>query len=209
MGNQAASQVRGFSLLEVALAGAVFVVLFGAAARTMVQDKTATRVVTAQAGPEMRARHALERMASEIRMAAMRCEDRNNNGTLDPDEDVNGNDVLDQDWSLSDGTQDQATLGFNRRVAVLGAEDETVPGTGYTTSIVYSIEGSRLVRTAMQIDEGTGDFVPERAVMADGVSGLRFARDGNVVTIAIDVSLPAGAYRHPHRTISERVLLRN
>ncbi len=199
---------RGFTIVEMVLGSAIFLVMFGAAVVALIGDQRAERVLTAQIGPEMRARDALERLASELRMAGVRGEDRNDNGNLDDGEDVNGNGRLDADWSLPDGTLDQAELTFNRRIDMVNEEGDGVSGV-YSSPVRYVREGETLVRFWSRTDPDSGETREVRHVVASGISGLRFSRQGSVVTVALDLRLPPRVYKTDKRTITTSIGLRN
>ncbi len=200
---------RGFSLIEVMVSGTLFALMFGAMTTVMVKDQTAIRVVTAQVGPETKARHTLAQIAAELKMASIQGEDRNQNGELDPYEDVNVNYYFDAAWNLDDGTKDQAEMEFNRRLSVSDSAEDLAEGTTYSAAIAYRIENNRLVRRERRLDPSGSEVIEVNQVIQDGISGLRFSREGFIVTVSIDVLLPEGAYKTPIRTLSERVLLRN
>ena len=200
---------RGFQLLEVTIAGGLLAVMFGAITGVMVKDQTTTRVLTAQVGPETGARRALRQIVAELKTASIRGEDRNNNNELDPYEDVNENFYFDAVWSLEDGTDDEAGIEFNRRLAVKDSAEDLTQGTTYSTKIAYFIANNRLVRSVSRVDPETSKIVEIAHVLQNNIVGLRFSRRGYVVTVSIDVLLPEGVYRTPLRTLTESVLLRN
>lgn len=199
---------RGFTIVELVIASTILLAVFGAAVVALLGDSRAERVITAQLGPEMRARSALERLASELRMAGLRGEDRNDNGALDDGEDVNGNGRLDADWNLEDGVQGQAQLEFNRRIDVVDEDGEAASGV-YSSPVRYSLDGRNLVRTWNRTDPDTGDLVEVRHVLAAGISAVRFSRVGTVVTISLDVKLPPKIYKSDIRTYTTSIWLRN
>ncbi|MDH3591998.1 MAG: prepilin-type N-terminal cleavage/methylation domain-containing protein, partial [Planctomycetota bacterium] len=84
-------KARGFTILEVLIASSLFAVMFGIAVTAVAQDSSTHRTLDAHFGPELRSRKALEFMTTELRMAGIRGEDRNGNGILDANEDVNEN----------------------------------------------------------------------------------------------------------------------
>ena len=200
---------RGFTIVEMVLGSAIFLVLFGAATIALIGDQRAERVLTAQIGPEMRARDALERLAAELRMAGLRGEDRNDNGELDDGEDVNANGRLDADWNLEDGVLDQAELTFNRRIDFEQPEEGTAASGVYSSPVRYFLDGESLVRIWSRTDPDTGEAQQLRHVVASGISGLRFSRAGTLVTIGLDVRLPPRVYKTDRRTITTSIWLRN
>lgn len=200
---------RGFTIVEMVLGSAIFLVFFAAATIALIGDQRAERVLTAQIGPEMRARDALERLAAELRMAGLRGEDRNDNGELDEGEDVNGNGRLDADWNLADGTVNQADLTFNRRIDMQNTEEGTGASGVYSSPVRYLLDGGSLVRIWSRTDPDTGGTQEVRHVVAAGISGLRFTRRGTVVTVALDVRLPKRVYKDETRTITTSIWLRN
>lgn len=200
---------RGFTIVEMVLGSAIFLVMFGAAVVALIGDQRAERVLTAQIGPEMRARDALERLSAELRMAGVRGEDRNDNGEMDEGEDVNGNGRLDSDWNLADGTIDQADLTFNRRIDFEDAEAGTRASGVYSSPVRYRLERERLVRVWSRTDPDTGETREVHHVVASGVCGLRFSRKGSLVTVALDLRLPPRVYKTEKRTITTSIALRN
>ena len=204
----ARARERGFTIVEMVLGSAIFLAIFAAATIAMIGDQRAERVLTAQIGPEMRARDALERLAAELRMAGLRGEDRNDNGELDDGEDVNINGRLDADWSLADGALDEPELTFNRRLDFVDPEEETAVSGVYSSPVRYVRDGDSLVRIWTRTDP-EGETRQERHVVASGISGLRFTRRGTLVTVAIDVRLPPRVYKTDTRTITTSIWLRN
>lgn len=200
---------RGFTIVEMVLGSAIFLVLFGAATVALIGDQRAERVLTAQIGPEMRARDALERLSAELRMAGVRGEDRNDNGEMDEGEDVNGNGRLDSDWNLADGTIDQADLTFNRRIDFEDAEAGTCASGVYSSPVRYLLDKESLIRIWSRTDPDSGETREVRHVVASGVCGLRFSRNGSLVTVALDLRLPPRVYKTEKRTITTSIALRN
>jgi len=203
--------VRGFSLLETAIAVALLVPLIAAFMDSLSKDRTATRVVSSLVGPEMRARQALERICHELQYAGVRGEDRNGNGLVDAHEATNANLLFDATWSLADGTTDQAHLTFSLREEEReGLNGESLVTTlAYSREIDYRVEDDRLVRLSRKVLYGETIAATHKTVLCESVEQIRFSRSGHVVTVAIDAFLPEGSYRESTRTISQRVLLRN
>ena len=199
---------RGFTIVEMVLGSAMFLALFGAATVALIGDQRAERVLTAQIGPEMRARDSLERLSAELRMAGLRGEDRNDNGELDDGEDVNVNGRLDADWSLADGVLDQPELTFNRRIDMVDEEEGTTSGV-YSSPVRYFLDGESLVRIWNRTDPESGETRPIRHIVATGIRGLRFSRRGTLVTVALDVRIPPRVYKTDARTITTSIWLRN
>lgn len=200
---------RGFTIVEMVLGSAIFLAIFAAATMALIGDTRAERVLTAQIGPEMRARDALERLASELRMAGLRGEDRNDNGELDDGEDVNANGRLDADWSLEDGATDQPELTFNRRIDLENHEEGTCVSGVYSSPVRYMLDEECLVRFWTRTDPETGETRQVRHVVASGITALRFAREGTLVTVALDLRLPPRVYKTEQRTIATTIWLRN
>ncbi|MCK6459019.1 MAG: prepilin-type N-terminal cleavage/methylation domain-containing protein [Planctomycetes bacterium] len=200
---------RGFTIVEMVLGSAIFLVLFGAATIALIGDQRAERVLTAQIGPEMRARDAMERLATELRMAGLRGEDRNDNGDLDDGEDVNANGRLDADWSLEDGATDRPELTFNRRIDFESPEEGACASGVYSSPVRYLLENESLVRYWTRTDPETGEATELRHIVATGITGLRFTREGTLVTVAMDLKLPPRVYKTGKRTIQTSIWLRN
>ena len=108
--------VRAFSIIEVMVSTVLLFALIAASASAIARDTSAHRALTAQLGPELRAQYALERIATELRMAGEFAEDRDEGNDLDDGEDTNGNGVLDSDWNVPDGATNLNRIEFNRRV---------------------------------------------------------------------------------------------
>ena len=202
------ARARGFTIVEMVLGASIFIVIFGAAVVALLNDRRAERVLTAQLGPEMRARQALERLSAELRMAGVRGEDRNDNGELDEGEDVNANGRLDADWSLPEGAVDQPELTFNRRIDLPADEGIATSGV-YSSPVRYFLEGESLIRVWTRTDPDTKEMEELRHVVAQGISGLRFSREGALISIALDVRLPRNVYKTDLRTLTTSVWLRN
>jgi len=198
----------GFTIVEMIIGASIFVVIFGAAVVALIGDRRAERVLTAQLGPEMRARQAIERLSSELRMAGVRGEDRNDNGELDEGEDVNANGRLDADWSLPDGAVDQPELTFNRRIDLPAGDGAPASGV-YSSPVRYFLEGESLIRVWTRTDPDTKEAEELRHVVAQGITGLRFSRQGALVSVALDVRLPPNVYQRDTRTLSTSIWLRN
>lgn len=197
---------RGLTLIEVAAASLVLTVVLGAAAVALSSDSKAASVMMAPAGAELKVNAALERIATELRMAGEIGEDLDRDRELDPGEDANGNGVLDADWNLPDGAVDQPTLSFNRRIDLYD-EDGNVTATGiYSRRITYLRQGTDFVRE-WEVTLPGGGVEVRRAVLARGVTGLRFSRTGQLVTVTVDVAIPAPL--GGTRTLSTQVWLRN
>jgi len=202
------TRAAGFTIVEMVIGAAIFVVFFGVAVAGVIGDQRAERVLTAQLGPEMRARQALERLSAELRMAGVRGEDRNDNGVLDDGEDVNANGRLDADWDLDDGVVDQPELTFNRRIDLPAGDGAAASGV-YSSPVRYFLEGGSLIRVWSRTDPDTKETQELRHVVAQGISGLRFSRKGALVSVSLDVRLPPKIYRYETRTLSTSVWLRN
>ena len=200
---------RGFTVLEIAFAGAIFALLLGAATTAIATDNTAERVILAEMGPEAKTRRALRKLASELRMAGLSAEDLNANGELDEGEDINENGELDADWNLPDGTKDQATLVFNRRVEIRYKADDIKPSTVYSRKVVYRVVNKEFLREAISTDFVNNKTLVRRVVLAKGVSAVRFSRDGKVITVELDVLFPEKIFRVSKRTLSTKIFLRN
>ena len=199
---------RGFTLLEVLIATGIFVFIVTGATMAISQDARALRVIGGHLGPEMKARSALDRVSSELRMASVWGEDRNHNLVLDDGEDTNENGTLDSDWSLEDGGDPASYITFNRRMDAVD-ESGTVVGSGvYSGAVSYKLEGDRLVRV-WNTQVAPGVIVTRRTTLAEGVLALRFKRSAEIVTVSIDVRLPPRIYKTDRRTLSTRVWLRN
>jgi len=201
-------RARGFTLLELTCAATLFAAMLGAAVMATANDRGAVQLLTSSVGPELRARQSLERMASELRMASVRGEDRNANGRMDEGEDINGNDHFDADWDLADGTEKQASLTFNRRVDLRDADGYLDTVGVFSRAVTYEVADGRLIRIWRATDLKTGAVRVNRSVMADGVVAVRFARKGTIVTVELEYRLPAG-YARDTGTLSTAISLRD
>ena len=199
--------MRGFSLLEVSVSLAFFAVVAGTAATSLLQDNQAQRAVNAQVGPSMRLRSTINRISVDLRMAGIWGEDSNHDGLLDPREDLNGNGVLDADWSLPDGaTSDE--LSFNSR-ADLHDEDGTLIATGiYSPKVRYLLVNDRVIRERTRYDD-EGNKTTQWTVLAEGIRSLTFKREGGVVKVRGEVDIVLGGGEIETRTLETRVWLRN
>lgn len=200
---------RGFTVLEVVIAGTLLLALMAASITAVIADARAEHVLTAQLGPEMTVRHALDRMISELRMAGVRGEDRNDNGELDEGEDVNGNGRLDADWSLAEGAVDQPELIFNRRMDLVDEAGGLAASGVYSSPITYRQEGADLLRLWTRTDVDTGDVTVIRQTLVHGVRQVAFSRTGGIVQVRIEYQLPKGVYKTDFRALSASVRLRN
>lgn len=198
---------RGYTLLEVVIAGTLLAILMGAAAVAVSTDTRTHRVLVAQTGAEMRAQKALDRIVAELRTAGEWGEDRDHDGVLDDGEDTNGNGVLDANWNLPDGINDANTISLNRRIDDMVAGEIVASGI-YSRRITYRLDKTSLVREWDRTGPG-GKTRTLVAVMAEGVTGLRFSRKGPLVTVEVDVRVPEDVYVKGKRTYSSRVWLRN
>ncbi len=199
---------KGFTVLEVTLASGLFAIILGTVALAVASDQETARVLVAHMGPEMRARTALERITSDIRMAGDWGEDRNRNGAMDDGEDTNGNGVLDADWSLADGTVDAPSLTFNRRIDDVDADGEVLASGIYSRAVTYRLQGTELLREWGRTQED-GTLEPIRSIVARDVVALRFSRKGQLITVSVDVRLPSIVSTTGIRTLATSIWLRN
>lgn len=199
---------RGFTILEVVISATIFALILAGVSTAIGRDAETNRVIVGQLGPEMKARAAIERIVSELRMAGLWGEDKNHDGILDPGEDSNGNGILDANWSLADGTTDAHSLTFNKRMDETDNTGRIIASGIYSRAITYSLSGDRLLRRWTYTDVG-GHPQTRVSVLATGVSGLHFARKGTLVVIKIDVKLPPRVYKTDTKTYTARVRLRN
>ena len=198
---------RGISLLEVALSLAGFALVLGAVVAGMVADTRTHGAIVNRAGPELRARHVLDRMLTDLRTAGVRGEDRDQNGFFSPEEDLNGNGVLDADWSLPDG-ETRNFLSFNYRTD-LRDQDGALIATGvYSPKTTYRLDGDAIVleRTSYLDDGGERT---SRTVLAEGVRDLRIHRNDGVIQIAIAIETPLAGGEVSVDVIEGSVWLRN
>lgn len=177
---------KGFTVLELTLSAAFFVVLMGAAVTAMIGDTRAAQMLNATVSPEMRSRHALDRIVSDLRMASLLGEDLNGNGYLDKGEDLNENGVLDSNWNLPDGAVDQPTLVFNRRIDLKDVDGNLVAVGIFSRKVAYFVKDERLLRMWEATDFDTGKTVKHVDVLAERIAGVRFSRSGSVVKIHVD-----------------------
>jgi len=199
---------RGFLTLELMIASAVFATILGAVASAIATDVSAARVLVAHLGPEVRARTALERIASDLRMASLWGEDRNHDGEMQDGEDTNGNGTLDSCWNLGDGAANQHAITFNRRTDLMDEKGELLASGIYSRDVTYRVDGDRLLRE-WQRTGSDGKVQNLRTVMATGVLAITFARTGPLVTVQVSVRMPASISRTGVQTLTTQVWLRN
>jgi hypothetical protein len=194
--------------LELMIAAGIFAAILSAVGSAISTDATAARVLVAHVGPETRARSALERIATDLRMASEWGEDRNHDGQMQEGEDTNGNGFLDSCWSLGDGMSNQHTISFNRRTDLMDEKGELLASGVYSRDITYRVEGDRLVREWRRtVSDGTVQTV--KSVMASGVLSITFARAGPLVTVQVSVRVPASISRNGVHSLATQVWLRN
>ena len=199
---------NGFTLLELAVSGALFMLLFGGVAAVMAEDTATERTVAAQVGPELKARHAMDQIVRELRSSGIRnAEDVDLESEADGDADADA--AFNLNLNLLDGVTDLAELSFSLRLGLKDTAEDLFAGTLFSQGITYRLEADRLVRIVCRVDPETGATATRTRVVADGVHGLRFSRNGSLITVSLDVALPDGAYRQSYRTLTETVLLRN
>jgi type II secretory pathway component PulJ len=195
-------RARGFSLLELTISLAGFAIVFGVIAAGMLQDTQTHRALVSQSVPQMRLNDALERITTDLRMAGIWGEDRNRDGDFNAGEDLNGNGVLDSDWSFPKTTaaaiEPMDSIAFNIRRDDIDPDTGTIVATGiYSTRVAYRLVGDDLIRETTAFD-GAGKPVATRAVIASGVSELRFVYEPGASGTMIDPEggevLPANTY---------------
>jgi len=199
--------IRGLTILEVTISAFVLLLVVMISSTAVARDQGTYRSLTSGLGCEMRARHALERIVADLRLAGEWGEDANRNSVLDDGEDLNGNDVLDAHWNLADGTAGQPTISLNRRM------DERLDGelkaSGiYSGRISYSLQGDRLVREQVAVLPD-GSTRVDRAEIASRISTLRFSRQGRLVGVELALRVPVGQYAPGERAQAATVWLRN
>lgn len=199
---------RGFTMVEVLIAGGIFCLLMATVGSALLVDTQTQRVLVAQMGTEQKARTAIERITTEIRMAGVWGEDLNQNGALDPGEDLNGDGEFDADWNLEDGAVPRADLTFNRRVDEVDDLGQTVASGVYSARVTYKLAEDRLIRESIHLSPD-GSRTVRSAELAKGVVGLRFSRVDRLVTVALDVRLPKGMQKADRRTLESSVWLTN
>lgn len=198
---------RGVTILELAISVFVLLLLVMISSAALIRDRSTYRTLTEGLGSELRARDALERIASDLRLAGEWGEDANRNAVLDDGEDLNGNGILDAHWNLADGAESQNTVSLNRRM------DERLDGeikaSGiYSGRISYTLEGDRLIREHVAV-RPDGSTHLDRAEIASRISALRFSREGRLIEVGLDLRLPAEVYAPGVRSYTATVWLRN
>ena len=197
---------RGFTLIELAAAIAFFVVLLGGVAAALATDSRTARTLVVNAAAETNARRAVERIASEIRMADMKGEDADEDGVMGATEDTNLNGVLDADWNLADGAVDATNISFNMSVDEWNT-DGSLSASGILTSRVsYFVQAGRLIREQQPIDSTQPVL---RSVILGNAAGLRISRAGSLVTISLDTTVPYDVSRYTTKTATATVRLLN
>ena len=200
------SHARGFSLLEMTVAIAVFATVLGTVAAGLVRDNQAQQAILAHTGPVMKLRSAMNRVAADLRMAGLWGEDRDHDGYLDSGEDINGNGVLDADWSLAEGVT-ETTLSFNARTDLRDGTDVIATGI-YDARTTYKFVDGNLIREQLVYDD-EGNASVRKAVLAEDVKSVEFSRSGRVVTCRASVDIPMGGSVIQTRTLETRIWLRN
>ena len=197
---------RGVTLIEIAAAAMLMTMILGAAAVALSSDTKAAAVMLAPAGAELKVNAALERIATELRMAGEIGEDLDREREFDPGQDAKGNGVLDADWNLADGASNQPNLSFNRRIDLYD-EDGNITATGiYSRRVTYLLQGTDFVRE-WEVTLPSSVVQVRRAVLARGVTGLSFSRTGQLVTVSVTVTVPAPL--NGTRTLATQIWLRN
>ena len=184
-----------------------FAALAGSAATSLLQDNHAQRALTAQVGPVMRLRSAVHRIGVDLRMAGLWGEDSNHDGLLQDREDLNGNGVLDADWSLPDG-ETHNVLAFNSR-ADLRDDDGAVSATGvYSAKIRYLLVSGSLIRERTRYDD-EGVATRQWTTLADRIRSISFSRTGGVIKVRGEVDIVLGGGKIETTSLETRVWLRN
>ena len=199
--------IRGVTILELAISVFVLLLVVMISSTAVARDRSTYRSLTEGMGSELRARHALEQLVADLRLAGEWGEDANRNSILDVGEDLNGNGVLDAHWNLADGADSQTTISLNRRM------DERLDGeikaSGiYSGRISYTLEGDRLVREHVVVrPDGTTHL--DRSEIASRISAIRLSREGRLIGIELDLRVPTEIYAAGVRPYSATVWLRN
>lgn len=200
-------QMRGYSLMEMSMSLVFFAAIAGSAATSLLQDNHAQRALTAQVGPAMRLRSAIHRIGVDLRMAGIWGEDSNHDGYLQSREDLNGNGILDADWSLPDG-ETHNDLAFNSR-ADLRDDDGAVIATGvYSPMIRYLLVDGRVIRERTLYDD-EGNATTVRATLADSIRSISFSRKGGVIKVHGEVDVVLGGGKIETTSLETRIWLRN
>jgi len=200
---------RGFTMLEALLGGVIFALVFASVTAAVISDSQTQQVLIASLGPEQRARHAFERMVSELRMATIWGEDLNQNGFLDPGEDVNGNGVLDRAWDLPlDTGEVRSSLAFNVRTDTYDSTGAVKESGLVSPRLSYRMIGDQLVRESMVLD-GEGKELLVRDEVASGIAALHFQLKGRLLTVQMDVRIRNRQFASPIRTLAASVWLVN
>lgn len=200
---------RGFTVLEVSITALLLVVILTSVAAGVADSGTRTaRVLLGHIGPELRATQVLDRMAAELRMAAVWGEDLDHDGELDPGEDSNDNKTFDADWNLADGAVGQDNLTFNRRIDEYDIDGRLLASGIFSRAITYRLEGTDLVRE-WRFTDAKGGVETRRAVLASRVAAVRFSRKASIVEVEIDMVLPDDLSDLKRTTLATKVWLRN
>ena len=199
---------RGFTVLELVAATAVFLALLGGIGAALARDARMSQVLVGHMGPELGARRVLDRLTADLQLASVEGEDLNQNGILDAGEDTNENGVLDADWNLDDGAVDQPIVRFNLRTDEYDEAGYRTASGVYSSRVTYRVVDSKLMREWTR-PLPTGGTETMRIALAERVTGIRFTREGKIVTIEVDVRLPEGISAVGTRTISTSVRLLN
>jgi hypothetical protein len=198
---------HGLTILELTVSLFVLLLVVMISTSVVIRDRSTYRSITHGMGTELRARHALEQIAADLRLAGEWGEDANRNSMLDDGEDLNGNELLDAHWNLADGATGQNTISLNRRM------DERLDGelkaSGiYSGRISYTLEGDRLVREHATI-RPDGSTRIDRAEIASRISALAFSRQGRLVEVELELRVPPDTYAPGARAQRAAIWLRN
>ena len=180
---------RGFTVLEIVAAATIFSVVSVAALGLAATGQKVYVTTGNKTRSSSRTLAVLERILIELRHASFNAEDVDeDNDAGDIAEDVNGNGVIEDDWSLADNETAQS-ISFN-----------TALGGGlYSKKITFRFDGTRVWRES-------GD---DTAVLARDVRALTFTRRGSQITIDITTLAGDGGRGGRAVSLSRTILIRN
>jgi Tfp pilus assembly protein PilW len=162
---------HGFTIVEVAVGGAILSTLLFALVSTLLSTQKASSSATRTMDVSEVLRGATRRITEELRSSSRVGEDTNENSTLDAGEDTNGNGRLDSDWQVT-----STSVTFNRYML----------GSVFSLPITYRLTGTDLERVVMEDPSGTTAVT----VIARSVSAFTVTDTGGRVSILLRVARP-------------------
>lgn len=184
---------RGFTFIELIIAATVFTIVIGAVMGLSMTSGQLFTTTQHAMHASTRAHGVMDRIISELQQASFRGEDIDEDD--DPNdllsEDTNDNGRIDDDWSLPDGTS-AASLSFNMAVA----------GGQYSDVVSFRFDGERVWRES-------GSTNPVRALLAEDVITLTFARQAKRISINLVVESGVAGRGRRRVSLQRDIMIRN